>query len=293
LTLPPSGPGRGTRRAAAGPSAPRSGAERWEGRTGAELAALWALPEVRVHARVGSTSDVARALAERGAPAGTLVLADEQTAGRGRAGRGWSSLAGLGLWLSAVLRPAALPHPGALPLLLGLRIAQALDRWAAPAAVRIKWPNDLLLSGRKVAGLLCEGVWSGAAPAFVVAGIGVNVLHREADFPPELRGRATSLGLAAGCAVPRLEVATAVAASVRSLLGAEVSLSAADLDRLRARDYLRGRAVAVCDPSTGAVLAEGLADGIAADGSLRVRGADGAVAAVQAGTVRLPTREER
>jgi BirA family transcriptional regulator, biotin operon repressor / biotin---[acetyl-CoA-carboxylase] ligase len=293
LTLPPSDPGRGTERAAARPDAAEPRTERWEGRSGAELAALWALPEVRVHARVGSTSDLARALAERGAPAGTLVLADEQTAGRGRAGRGWSSPAGLGLWLSTVLRPATLPHPGALPLLLGLRIAQALDRWVAPATVRIKWPNDLVLSGRKAAGLLCEGVWSGAGPAFVVAGIGVNVLHRETDFPPELRGRATSLGLQAGGPVPRLEVATAVAIAVRSLLGPEVSLSPADLDRLRARDYLRGRAVAVCDPANGAVLAEGLADGIAADGSLRVRGGDGAVAAVQTGTVRLPTPEER
>jgi BirA family transcriptional regulator, biotin operon repressor / biotin---[acetyl-CoA-carboxylase] ligase len=291
LTLPPSHPGRGGGRAGPLPGPAESRTERWEGRTGAELAALWALPEVRVHTRVGSTSDLARALAEHGAAAGTLVLADEQTAGRGRAGRGWSSAAGLGLWLSAVLRPAALPHPGALPLLLGLRIAQALDRWVAPATVGIKWPNDLILSGRKVAGLLCEGVWSGAGPAFVVAGIGVNVLHRETDFPPQILGNATSLGLHAGQEVRRLEVATAVAQSLRSLLGLEIALSPEDLDRLRARDYLRGRAVAVCDPPSGAVLAEGVADGIAADGSLRVRHPDGAVAAVQAGTVRLFTRE--
>ena len=89
-------------------------AGRWEGLAAAELSARWSLPAVHLYERIASTSDAARALADAGAPHGTLVLAEEQTAGRGRSGRAWSSPPGLGIWMSMVARPAELPAPGLL-----------------------------------------------------------------------------------------------------------------------------------------------------------------------------------
>jgi BirA family biotin operon repressor/biotin-[acetyl-CoA-carboxylase] ligase len=258
-------------------------AERWEGATAEELAAAWGLPAVHLFDRAGSTNDVARALAESGAPAGTAVLAEEQVAGRGRGGRGWQSPPGVGVWLSLVLRPRALAAPGLLPILVGLAAAEALDPFVRPATVSIKWPNDLQLAGRKLAGILCEGSWDGGAPGFVVAGIGINVLHSIGDFPSELRDDATSLRIASGWMPPRAEVAGAVArAIVRRLADPPAELPGALLDALRARDALLGRRVRV----TGAEPLSGMAMGISPAGALLVRAAGGALKTVRSGTVR-------
>lgn len=259
-------------------------AERWEGATAAELARRWGLPAVHLFSRAGSTNDVARALAEAGAPAGTAVLADEQTAGRGRGGKGWSSPPGLGVWLSVVLRPESLAAPGLLPILVGLAAADALDPLVRPARVAIKWPNDLHLAGRKLAGILCEGSWDGARPGYVVAGIGINVLHSIDDFPTELRGTATSLRITAGWSPPRADVAGAVAgALLRRLAQPPAELGGALLEALRARDALLGRPVRV----TGAEAFAGTAMGITPAGALLVRTEAGALRTVRSGTVRL------
>ncbi|HEX2188449.1 MAG TPA: biotin--[acetyl-CoA-carboxylase] ligase, partial [Longimicrobiaceae bacterium] len=127
--------------------------DRWEGRTAAELAREWGIPGLHLFRRVGSSNDVARALADAGAPAGTAVLAEEQVAGRGRGGKLWSSPPGLGIWLSVVLRPRALAAPGLLPLRVGLAAAAALDPFARPGRVEVKWPNDLQVAGRKLGGI--------------------------------------------------------------------------------------------------------------------------------------------
>jgi BirA family biotin operon repressor/biotin-[acetyl-CoA-carboxylase] ligase len=265
--------------------------ERWEGAAADELAARWGLPAVHLFARAGSTNDVARALAEAGAPAGTAVLADEQVAGRGRSGKPWQSPPGLGIWLSMVLRPPADAAPGLLPILVGLAAAEALDPFVRPARVAIKWPNDLQLAGRKLAGILCEGSWD-AAGGFVVAGIGINVLHAENDFPPELRDAATSLRIAAGWSPQRAEVAGAVASAIfRRLAHPPAELGGAQLDALRQRDALVGRRIRV----TGAESLAGTAMGITPAGALLVRTAAGALRTVRSGTVRLaeaPARAE-
>lgn len=171
-------------------------------------------------AEVESTNDVAWDALAQGAPDGTAVVADIQTRGRGRAGRTWISAPGRGLALSLVLhagceRPSR-PDPktggwGTLPLAAGLALARALERFKITAD--LKWPNDLLLGGRKLAGILCESrrvPLAGAdVPAEVaVVGVGVNVGEREEDFPPELRERATSLAIA-GASVAREDVAAA------------------------------------------------------------------------------------
>lgn len=260
--------------------------DRWEGRPAAELARAWGIPALHLFGRVGSTNDVARALAEGGAPAGTAVLAEEQVAGRGRGGKHWSSSAGLGIWLSVVLRPEALPAPGLLPLRVGLAAAAALDSFVRPARVEVKWPNDLQVTGRKLGGILCEASWDGSGPSFVVVGVGVNAAHAPEDFPAPLRPLATSLRLAAGWSPPRAEVAGALVRSVAGLpAGAGATLSPAELAELQRRDPLRGRAVRVV--ADGAAPLEGTALGVSPDGSLRLRTAAGETVPVHSGTVRL------
>lgn len=262
--------------------------ERWEGATAAALAADWCMPAVHLFSSAGSTNDIARALAEEGAPAGTVVLADEQTAGRGRGGKVWSSPPGLGIWMSIVLRPAIAVGAGLLPILVGLVAAETLDEFVRPAVVKIKWPNDLQLAGRKLAGILCEGGWDGGKPRYVVAGIGINVLHSIDDFPPELRDTATSLRITAGWQPPRADVAGAVArALLRHMATPRADLGGAFTDALRDRDALLGRPVRV----TGAEAVTGTAMGVTPAGALLVRTKAGALRTVRSGTVRLAEAE--
>lgn len=260
----------------------------WEGVDAAELAARCGVPAAHLHARVDSTNDVARSLADEGAPHGTLVLSEAQAAGRGRAGRAWASPPGLGLWLSLVLRPA--PGAGApelLPLRVGLGAALGIETAAGEGAARLKWPNDVLLGERKVAGVLCEATWSvGRAPSFV-AGIGVNVLHRPADFPPELRDTATSIAAATGRAPDRVALLSAIVAHVLRLVDAPAGpLGPEVLAGIARRDALRGRAVLVSDPATGRATLHGTALGIAADGALLLRTEAGVLRRVLSGSVR-------
>ncbi len=258
-------------------------AARWEGVEVGSLAASWDVPEVHAYACVGSTNDLARSLAEEGCATGTCVIADEQTAGRGRAERRWSSPAGLGVWMSLVLRPLGLRDPGVLPLVVGVAVARALDAFARPAVPQIKWPNDVLLAGRKVGGILCEGSWDGNSPRFVVVGIGLNVLHSPEDFPDGIRDLATSLRIASGWAPPREEIAGAVARAVMEA-GREPVLDSSLLEELARRDSLRGREVIVREPS-GREL-HGTAAGVAPDGSLLLRTPAGVLRHIRTGSVR-------
>jgi BirA family biotin operon repressor/biotin-[acetyl-CoA-carboxylase] ligase len=258
-------------------------ASRWEGLSAEELAARFAVPAVHLYEVVGSTNDVARALGDAGAPARTVVLAERQTAGRGRGGKGWASEAGLGVWASILVRPDALPSPGLLPMLVGLAAAEALDRWGSRVCAQVKWPNDLYLAGKKTGGILCEGSWDGDRPSAVVVGIGLNVLHTPGDFPADVRETATSLRIATGEIPSRVDVAEAVVRSVvRAVSSPPERLGGAMLDRLRARDFLLGRPVAV----SGAEEVEGIAMGITPGGALLLRTAAGVLRAVNAGTVR-------
>jgi BirA family biotin operon repressor/biotin-[acetyl-CoA-carboxylase] ligase len=214
----------------------------------------------RLHLRAtGSTNDRARALAAAGAPHGTLVTAGEQHRGRGRQGRTWSAPAGQALLMSLVLRE---PHD-LLPLRAAVAVADVCGERAA-----IKWPNDVLLDGRKVAGILVEGR---PQEEWAVVGIGLNVAVDVACLPGELRDRAGTLGL---------EPAS-VEAVLAQLLGALSSVLAADhgalLARYRERDALAGQRIAW---SGG----EGVASGIDADGRLLV---DGGRVALDAGEVHL------
>jgi BirA family biotin operon repressor/biotin-[acetyl-CoA-carboxylase] ligase len=243
----------------------------------------WGVPGLRVFDQVGSTNDVALELAGNGAPQGTTVLADEQTRGRGRRGRTWTAPAGSSLLMSMVFRPGR--PSGPLTLRLGLAVARAAEA-VAPVTIGLKWPNDLLLEGRKVGGILCETASEGDEPAFVVAGIGINIRQRTEDWSPELRGRATSLEDATG-SVDVGELAGRVARGWLAVGQApSPRLSDEEIEAYAERDVLRGRVVEVEGERAGR------ADGIEPTGALRVQTADG-LRRIVSGTVRLARTDTR
>lgn len=146
---------------------------------------------------VDSTNTVATAWAAEDAPEGSVVYAEFQTAGRGRMGRTWSATPGKNLTFSVILRPNLAPDQfGLIPLTAALAVAEAADEFTAPVSAEIKWPNDLLLEGRKCCGMLLESSTTGPSPRTVILGIGLNV--NQVDFPPELADHVTSLLLATG-----------------------------------------------------------------------------------------------
>ncbi len=152
--------------------------------------------ELIVFNRITSTNDFLKRLARRGAAAGTTILADEQTSGRGRLGRKWHSPPGQGLWFSFLMRPRLpLDKVGVISLALAALIAETLTQ-SCGIECRVKWPNDVLVGGKKVCGILCETQMSPTQVEAVIAGIGLNVLQDKEDFVPDGRGRATSLRLA-------------------------------------------------------------------------------------------------
>jgi len=163
--------------------------------------------------QTNSTNDIAWAEALTGAPEGTVVFAEEQAAGRGRMGRRWHSPSGRNLLLSVILRPALeAGQANYLTVTSSVAVAQAL-RENLPLQARIRWPNDITIKERKVSGILVEGRTLATGAAFVL-GVGVNVNMRPEDYPPELRGIATSLMIETGAPVPRIEAARWLLASL-------------------------------------------------------------------------------
>lgn len=149
---------------------------RYDGLDTEQLRRLTGAPDVSLHDSVASTQDVAHQLGAAGAPNGAIVLADEQTAGRGRAGRSWQSPPGSGIWLSMVLRPASPPAGGALAIRAGLAARKALNLATPALSAELKWPNDIVAAGRKLGGILCEARWSNERLSWVALGLGLNVL---------------------------------------------------------------------------------------------------------------------
>ncbi len=154
--------------------------------------------------RIGSTNATAIDLAEHGAPEGTVVVAEEQTKGRGRLGRHWHSPAGMGIWSSIILRPPVIPAQAAgLSLLAALAFAETAETELG-LEVKLKWPNDGLIKGRKVCGVLVELSAEVDRVHYAVCGVGINVAHAVKDFPSALRKSAGSLAMAKGAPVERL-----------------------------------------------------------------------------------------
>ena len=239
-----------------------------------------------VHHRstVDSTNELARALGRQGEVDGAVVIADEQTAGRGRRRRRWVSPAGAGLYLSVILRP---PFPAsesgsAVQLAAGIAVAEAVQR-SVSSPVVLRWPNDCYVDDRKIAGVLVEAETTGAGLDFLVCGIGVNVNHDERDFPAQLRDRATSVRMLLGHAVARLPL---LGELLRSLDTWEAAWRRHGLTPIRERwlelspESSGGRV----EVQTDSGLLSGRAVGLSDDGRLRVED-DGTVHEIRVGEV--------
>jgi len=238
---------------------------------------------VEWHEETDSTQRVGRDLARAGAPEGTIVIADRQTAGRGRLGRTWHSPAGLNLYCTILLRPplapAAVPQ---LALVAGLAaaaaIADEIGRWPA-----IKWPNDVLVDGRKVVGVITEMESELEQVAHVLLGIGVNLNAPRDAFPPELQRKATSLLLATGRRVDRAAFTGRLLAALEARYGRFVRGGFASVRaEWEAHSSLTDADVRVVGPE-GAVAGRVL--GVDTDGALRVRRRTGQVVRIVAGEV--------
>lgn len=255
--------------------------------------AATALPRSRFSAcvhylpRADSTNSVARRLGREGAPDGTLVIADEQTAGRGRRERAWVSPPGTGLYASLLLRPPfpALESGAAVQLVAGIAVAELLAEML-PHRPMLRWPNDCYVAERKIAGVLVEAESSGDGFDFLVCGIGLNVNHEADDFPAPLRDTATSMRLQVGHEISRLKVLAGLLATFDSW---EAAWRKHGLAPVRERwlelspETVSGR-VSV---QTESGLLEGDADGLDTDGRLRVRAADGLHSVTVGEVVRL------
>jgi BirA family biotin operon repressor/biotin-[acetyl-CoA-carboxylase] ligase len=232
---------------------------------------------------IGSTSDRAKELAEEGAGHGEVVVAETQTAGRGRRGRVWSSPPRRNVYLSVVLRPE-LP-PGRAPeltLVASVAVCDALRQAGVNAG--IKWPNDLLASGRKIAGILTELAAEPDRVQWVVVGVGVNVNARREDFPEELRDEATSVLIERGQPAPRALFAAACLTLLEDWFDRHAEDGFAPVrDAWRERNVTLGREVLV---RTDGREISGVAEDLDDAGALLVRTASG-VERVLAGDVQL------
>jgi BirA family transcriptional regulator, biotin operon repressor / biotin---[acetyl-CoA-carboxylase] ligase len=252
-----------------------------DGIPAAVLARRWGVPQCGVFRTLTSSLDAIHDLGAQGAPSGTVVLAEEQTAGRGRDGRTWRSPPG-GVWLGMLLRsPPPLPAAGVLSLRVGLVLADVVE---ATLGVRptslsgpragLKWPNDVLVDDRKVAGILCESRWQGDTLQWVGVGIGVNVAN---DIPAELTQRAVALHELRPV-VRRIDVLDLLVPALLRLAAHGGQLTEFECAAFARRDWLRGRQIR-------APLA-GRAAGIRPDGALLVDTGAGTTM-VQGGHVEL------
>jgi BirA family biotin operon repressor/biotin-[acetyl-CoA-carboxylase] ligase len=229
------------------------------------LAAAMSMPRVVLIERVTSTMDEAHRLGAEGAPGGTLIIADEQTAGRGRSGKRWTSGQHLGIWMTLLERPSTPSGLDVLSLRIGLHVAPVLELFSG-APVRIKWPNDLYIGSRKVGGVLVEARWREQKAEWVSIGVGVNIIS-----PAEVE---TAVGLLPG--TRRSVLALALAPALRAAASARGSLNATELAEFDRRDFARDRRC--LKPAVG------IANGITSDGALIITGEHG-VAHYRAGSL--------
>lgn len=242
------------------------------------------IPEIRSFDSIGSTNDEAMAWAETGAPDGALVTADTQTAGRGRLGRRWVTQPGTALAFSLVLHPGPeeIEHLGLISPLGALAVCSALEEGYG-LCPRIKWPNDVLLEGRKLCGILLEADWQADFLRALVIGIGVNVLAGSLPPAGEVRFPATCLETVLGHAVDREDLLRRVLVAFfewRGKLG-----TARFLQAWEERLAFKGQAVSI--ENAGGPPVTGMVVGVDPSGDLCLRVDGGEEIKVKAGDVRL------
>jgi len=228
---------------------------------------------------LNSTMEMARREAREGAAEGTAVIAGEQTTGRGRVKRAWLSPGG-SVSVSVVLYPgiAQLPY---LIMLASVAVARSIEE-VAGLQTQLKWPNDVLIRGRKVCGILIENELKGSSVAWAVIGIGINVNMKMADFP-EIAGTATSLSDELGQELPRVEIIRRLLVELERLY-LELGDGARLYREWRERLITLGRKVKVI---SGEKVLQGVAEGVSRDGSLRLKHDDGSISHIVAGDVIL------
>jgi BirA family transcriptional regulator, biotin operon repressor / biotin---[acetyl-CoA-carboxylase] ligase len=231
------------------------------------------MPHVHRFDRVTSTLDLLHELAATGADSGTVVIAAEQTGGRGSRGRAWHSGPG-GLWCSVLYRPGG----GGVELAsirVGLVTAEVLGAMGLGERARLKWPNDIMLEDRKTGGILCESRWQGDQLSWIAAGIGINVTN---PVPHSLAATATNLHRL----LPDVDLDKVLARLIPRLTALDLSGPRLEPDELRrwgSRDWLLGRRLLAP--------AAGTAAGLSEDGALEIRVDDGSLIRCRVGTVEL------
>ncbi len=243
-----------------------------DGIPAAALARRWGVQQCGVFRSLASSLDAIHDLGAQGAPAGSVVIAEEQTAGRGRDGRTWRSPPG-GVWLGMLVLPP-FPNAGVLSLRAGLVVADVVDELLGRAQAALKWPNDVLVDGRKLAGILCEARWQGDAPQWLALGIGINVAN---EIPAELADRAMALRELRSD-IRRIEVLDSLVPALTRLTTHDARLTEFECAAFARRDWLRGRQIRT--PLSGRAV------GIRPDGALLVE-TDAGAGVVRDGHVEL------
>jgi BirA family biotin operon repressor/biotin-[acetyl-CoA-carboxylase] ligase len=248
-----------------------------------KLTSRWLGKQLHYYQDLDSTNRMAQQLARQGATEGTVVVAERQLSGRGRQGRAWHSPAGVGLYCSLILRPALPPNQIQL---LTLAVAVAVVRTIAAQTLispKIKWPNDILIGEKKVAGILTEAEAAAERIAHVVVGVGINVNHTAAELGSGLEALATSLRLEVGHSMPRAALAVQLFVELETwyerLKGRD---SSAILEEWRRHAATLGRRVRVL---LGQTTVEGTALDVTREGALVLEARDGSRTVVHAGDV--------
>lgn len=242
----------------------------------------WLGQTLRFYQRIDSTNLEAKRLADGGLPNGTVVVSDCQESGRGRLGRIWTSPAGCGLWMSMILKPSfAASQASMVTLVTAMAVMEAIEETAG-VSVQIKWPNDLVVQGKKVCGILTEMSMEEGRISFIVPGIGINVNND--SFPEELGGKAVSLTMLTGKKINRARLAGAVCRCFETYY--EEFLNCGNLagmkDAYNERLVNRGKQVVISD---GARSFTCISEGINEMGALLVQREDGTKEAISSGEV--------
>jgi len=250
----------------------------YDGLDAEALRRLTGAPAVELRPTIGSVLDLAHERAAEGAPSGLLLLADEQTAGRGRQGRAWHSPAGAGVWVATLLRPSVRPFSGALAIRAGLAVVEAVEVVLPAVWPRLKWPNDLMVAGRKAGGVLCEARWSGGRQGWVAVGVGINV---RGPIASEVGATAIALAEVAPAAA-RVPLVAALAPRLRAAADRPVSLEAAEREAFARLQFVPPEDVAPSPVGSdaGERAREGGASvpvGVDDDGALLLRRPDGSL----------------
>jgi BirA family biotin operon repressor/biotin-[acetyl-CoA-carboxylase] ligase len=242
---------------------------------------------VFVHDELQSTNDSVGAMARGGAAEGLVVFAERQQAGRGRFGRGWSFSPGESLAFSILLRPRlAAEYWPRLATCAAVGVAGGLDNFSPGELPRIKWPNDILLRGKKVAGILIETGQDEAGNRFAVVGIGLNV--NQTSFPAELTDRAISLRQVIGTPCDRHQVAAGILAACAEVYG-EIDDFTAIRDEAISRSAVMGNVITA---RMNEEVVSGIAEGLDENGALLMRRENGALVALSSGEVTLRSHRD-